>query len=768
MTAPAPPPAPTATAPAPSAPAGTPPAGAAASPPGGGSGPADTKPAGARPAAAAPGEAVDGVDGGSWAEPGQATSRPGEGTARNEHWRAARTVHGDQIGGDKVAGHKFELRFGDRTVPVRELSIDLVEPVRYAFVDPDNWSQLLQRFRRQRSAVIRGRPGHGKDAAAIRLLIGEVERVYHLDPTVDVAHLADSIAEQAESVGGARGGIGFLLCQPDGATKLRGFTFHALEMALAKANARLVITISPGQLAADQDVEPYVLDLPDQQVDRQKVFAGHLAWRCGDGLADRLLASETVKSLLGELDEGEASCHSAAELAAVISSECDDSGTVDGFRVRERRRRQHDQAFDLWFDSLRDAEERSFAVALAVLDGLPYEDVTAASRRLRRKLEVTQHLVVSGGKPELRIARNEALRTPTNRLLERLRAVEVEQQVRYAYGMVPVRTVRYKDPSYPIKVIERVWCRYQIQPTLLEWLGELIVERSEPVRIFAASTLGVLSRYSFDYLWTYALNGWANSKDYRLREAVAYALREPSGDKQLAASVGTIVGVWYANREQPRAQATAARAYGAGAGGLDTATAVDRLGRLATVDDYAVAVAIGDALADLIVEDPDRVAPIACAGLLSWFTDRLRSRPAQLAFLILADSLVTWEPDGGGGETRWPTLLHLARTAEALRAPLFGLWRRALSENVLHDQARGVLTGWAGLAEADPAQLDVLLRLFRAVVTVPRVEPRLLRILSALAAEWVRPDNLTPLPRAHRAVDALLTQIRHDAGHNGE
>src|SRR5690349_22616826 len=146
-------------------------------------------------------------------------------------------------------------------------------------------------------------------------------------------------------------------------------------------------------------------------------------------------------------------------------------------------------------------------------------------------------------------------------------------------------------------------------------------------------------------------------------------MREPTDDPDLAGSVGTIVTGWFANSGQPRAQATAARAYGVGVGGLDPATAIDRLGRLATVDSYPVAVGIGDALADLILQAPAETAPPACLALMSWFDDRLRRRAAHLAFLILASSLVTWEP-GEGGETRWPTLLHLARTVGELREPL--------------------------------------------------------------------------------------------------
>ena len=735
------------------------------SPPGGEAAGATPKP-GVAPGAVPDGQGtpagpVEDGEGGSWSEPGQATARSGEGTARNEHWRAARNVHGDHIAGDKIAGHKFEMRVADRTVPLRELSIELIEPVQYAFVNPDDWLDVQARFQRSRTAIVRGRAGQGKDACAIRLLSGETDVIYQIDPAVDVGGLADSVAEQAEILGVDGLRIGFLLCQPTEAGKLRGFTFHTLEKVLTATHSRLVITLPPGERPADDELDRYVIDLDGRPVDRWKIVASHLGWRCDDTLAAKLVVNPTVRELAGELAHEGLSCSAAAELAWIINSECTDDGLVNAARVRERHRRRQDESFGLWFDSLRDAEERSFAIALAVLDGLPYEEVSAAARRLRRKLESAQQLVLStattGGGSELKMAQHDRLRTPTARLLQTLRAEQAHERARYAYGMVPVHTVRYKDSAYPRKVIERIWRGYQVQPTLLEWLAELIISPSEPVRMFAASTLGVLSRYSFDYLCTAALHRWANSKDYRVREAVAYALREPANDPRLAASVSAVVAGWYANRDRPRAQATAARAYGVGVGRLDAVTAIDRLGRLATVDDYPVAVGIGDALADLILQDPVRVAPLACEALLSWFADGTRRRPAQLAFLILADSLVTWEAtDAEADEVRWPTLLHLARTVDCLRGPLFALWRRVINESVLHEQAHSVLTGWAGLAESDAVQLDVLTRLIRAIVTLPEPDGRVQRIVLRIVDAWVQPENLVPLPRAH---DAVVTQF---------
>ena len=699
--------------------------------------------------------------GGSWDKAGEATARSGEGTARNDHWQAARNVHGDHIAGDKVKGNKYEMWVGDRRVPLRELSIELADPVRYAFAKPDDWPGVREAFRRSRSAVVRGRAGQGKDACAIQLLTGETDVIYQIDPAVDVAGLADSVAEQLEMLPEERR-IGFLLCQPADAGKLRGFTFYTLETVLAARDARLVITLPPGAQPAD-DLDRFVIDLDVRPVDRWRIVTSHLAWRCDEVLAPKLVANPQVRELADELTHEGMSCHAAAELAWIISSECSDDGRINVPRVRERHERRQDESFELWFDSLRDVEERTFAIALAALDGLPYEEVAEAARRLRRRLDTSHRLALAEGKDrsELWAVDHDRFRTSTTRLLQTVRAERSAEVYRYAYGQVPVQTVKYKDRTYPRKVIERIWRGYQIQPTLLEWLAEIVHSASEPVRFFAASTLGVLARFSFDYLCNSVLDGWADSEDYRLREAVAYALREPANDEALASSVTAIVVGWYQNRGRPNAQATAARAYGVGVGGLDRDAAVERLGRLATVDELQVAIAIGDALADLILQAPREAAPVACRALLSWVTDRQRRRSAQLAFLIVADTIITWqERDDGGEATRWPTLLHLASSEDSIRGPLFLLWRRVINEAVLSEETHGVLSFWAGLAENDPPQLDALTRLIREVGTRPEPDRRIQTIVLGLAKDWIKPENLMPLPRAH---DAVVAQFA--AGH---
>ncbi len=742
-----------------------PPDAAAAGP--GQSAPADAgnaaQPADAEAKGAAPGDAgaADGDAGGTeeaWAKARQATNRSGAGSARREHSQAAKNAHsGDKVQGDKIAGHKFVLNLGGRPVVVPELSPDLADPVRFAFVNPRNWDELRRRFRASRTAIVRGRTGSGKDANAIRLLQGEVQTIYYLERETSIARLADSITEKATRLGGHEGGIGFLLCQPVRAHELTIGQFHALHTALDSTNARLVVTVTADGPALEQELDRYVLDLHDEPVDQLAIVTAHLSWWCNEEEAAKLLESEAVKELIGDLGNAEYSCRAAADLARNIQQEWADQGIVTTGGVWRRQRRRV-PPLNRWFDGLRTAEDRSFAIALAALDGLSYEEVSDGARRLRTRLareKQPKPATDAADKPE---PRAEPL-SPSAAMLDRLRAQTFSERLRYTYGLVPARTVRYRNDDYPKDVIELAWQGYHIQPTLIEWLGELVTVKSESVRFYAASALGVMARQSFEYLRMTFVQ-WADSDDYRVREAVAYALLEPVKVPELKLAVRAVVAGWYSNHGSRNQQATAARAYGIGIGGFGIDTVLDRLGRLATAGDFVVSSAIGDALADLVLDDPATNAPLVLNALLGWLDHHQRVRPAQLAFIIVATSLVEWIPkdeDDALG-TPWPMLLHLARTVEAVRDPMVALWSRLIARSVLFEEAQDAITGWAGLAEKDSVQLRMYVLL---ILQIAQRDPRAHDVLRRRIKQWIDPTNLNPLPQAERMVREQLARLDH-------
>ena len=88
----------------------------------------------------------------------------------------------------------------------------------------------------------------------------------------------------------------------------------------------------------------------------------------------------------------------AAELAEAIAEEADRAGAADGFdvlHIKAWRSRRGAEDFDIWFAGLGDTRTRSFAIALAVLNGLPYDAVAKAARALYRKFDTPAYMVMT-------------------------------------------------------------------------------------------------------------------------------------------------------------------------------------------------------------------------------------------------------------------------------------------------------------------------------------------------------------------------------------
>jgi len=675
---------------------------------------------------------------------------PGQGAARQEALRNAQHV----IDGDVVGRDKFVfLVGGEKKAAICRLSPLYCERVQDAFVDPEGWDELREQFGKRRTVILRGTPGQGRTATAVRLLMStSTEVMYNLDPRVDLNRLAEQIEQDQHGGGTVERGAGFLLCQPGHMAALHGRALRDLDDALIEADARLVLTVGPDMRLADEELIEYLVELPPAPSYR-RIVERHLEWRLGgERAAQELLAREDVQTVLDELLDEMTSCEEVALLAYIVSEE--DGDTINLARVRERMARRSLDAFDTWFEDLRGVDLRSFAIALAALDGFPYEDVARAAEKLHQRLAPSaQTLIVSpdSGQP---VNRNR-FRIPRRQLLELLRATVVDTEVRRPYGWVPSQAVAYKDRSYPRDVLFKVWHDYQIHDVLLAWLTDLIEEPSEQVVVQVATTLGVLSTFSFHHLLTAVLLKWAGSEELSKRDAVAYALRVPAADERLRGSVTHLVNFWFGSADDPASQATAARVHGLALASVDPEVSLAALDRLARDAVYEVKFAIGASFIDLLLSDAPQFAPRILSTLLRWFDDPERTDTARLVFLIVANDLVTElaASEAGASPVAWPSLLGLANDSPALRDLLIRAWCRVLSEGLYLDVAEGVVDDWARRAEGDRALLEAFARMVRAVGAA---DPRARAILRRCAAKWRSDDNLFPLPKAAHTVEVVL------------
>jgi hypothetical protein len=758
-------------APAPAAPAAPNAAGAPGANPGAGPSP---KPADATPPgdAAGPGDGPrasddDGSgsqdsarpDGGN--DAAAATTGFGQGGVRHGTvLNALANLDGDMVGGDK-----YVFLLGGKRHRLRRISPLVVESARHAFHEPPQWPVVREEFGKRRIVILRAEAGWGKTTAAVRLLLGcGVERIYHLDRNVDFGSLAERLdPEGAGPSEGVDPKSAFLLDRPTDIATLRGWLLQGLESSLARTDARLVLTVLPQAGMADADLLDYVVDLAAPPTHRELV-SRCLRWKLGDRQAAYLLADADIAALLDEQLGAETTCKLAADLASAIvdAAEADDAGLPDVARVRDQLARRGAEDFEIWIEGLHEPRLRSFATALAVLNGLPHEEVAYATRSLHRRIDpVRRPAAAETEDPEptpLERRPDDPYGPTRRRRLARLRAESALVELDTVGGPLPAQVLRYKDSDYPPLVIRHAWSQYQVQDALLGWFADLVTDTSEEVRIYASVALGVLGCDSFAYLTRRVFRPWAYDENPLLRSAVAYALSVCAGDPRLRSHVRALAEGWFADVDNPMAQATAARVYGVSLSGTEPLAAVDALIRLCVVDNVRVAVAIGHSVTDLLSQDDGLTVVVLrrlCAALLDF-----RSRPAALlAFLIVAAQLGVYTADLPVTATipEWPALLYGADRSADTREPLVALWRAALHEPLYRLEAERVLRTWAGLAESDPLLREQFLRLAGALAAG---DPRSATALRRHAAEWSAPA-LVSLPRTARALRVLLDREQH-------
>lgn len=758
--------------PAPATPSPAPQPGPAAAPRGGQPAPAAP---GAAPAGPAPGAGAGaGGDGqppagpqaptpeppannvGAGASASVATARTGQGSLRAGLLREAWT----HIGGDRVQGDKIVIQApGERGVVLRTVAAALVETVRHTFQAPPRWDDIQADAWQRRSVVLRGPGGAGKTAAAVRLLISaQVKAWYLLDSVAELTRLTE--LRQLGS------GAGLLLDRPRDLGELRGSQLAGLEGLLERADARLVLIAGP-DAELDRGVGEYVqrVTRPDSL---DAVLAAHLTHRLGEADAARALAADGVADLTAELLSDGPACRDAARLAEVLAHEYGGGG-IDPDRVRARMDSSGGEGPEEWFEGLGDTGLRTQAIALAVLGGLPQEDVALAASALLDRFRSDRGVLTTSVERGPVPLRQDPFAQSRRLLAEKLRARTVSAVTRGSFGWLPCTVAEYRNPDYPPRIIRHVWSEYRIQQELVGWLAELVDSPSQQVRSFAGTALGLIATESFDHIATQVLPGWVLHEDSgsARREAIAYALRVCARDPALRPGVHALVNGWYLSGTW-EFQAAAARAYGLCLGGADLDTAVRCLTQLGTVDHIQVAIAIGDAFADLVEEDVAAHAPLVLRAVAEMVHEPLSRPVGHLVFLILADALVTEEPAAPGTAPRArPTLLKLAAAdppGSELRRLLGYLWSEVIGGELFGDESANVLEAWAAQAETDPLLLDDLLRVL--VQDVAARSPRVGGLLRRYVTRWAERDRFRPLPRAAAVLGSALRPSA-DPAHSG-
>ncbi|RAO50852.1 hypothetical protein [Micromonospora saelicesensis] len=659
-----------------------------------------------------------------------------------------------KVAGDMVGGDKLVFALGDaEPAPLQALATWMSEPVRHAFVAPDGWDAVRVAASDRRVIVLRAGPGHGKVAAAIKLLQSPPDRrIFNLDRNVDLRRLGHWLDSDAKSENPLPRAAGFLLCEPLAWDQISAWVLQQLETRLEAIDARLMLTVTADTPLGDPDLTTYIVTLPPPRP-QTAVLAAHLAWSLNQpqAAAERLLAEPELAEFAERVFTADQSMKVAADLAVMIGQELD-GATVDLTRLKRRWAERATEDFEIWFGGLPDVQTRCLAIALAVLNGLPYEVVVYAAGRLAEILDGPQD-GADGNNP--RPPWRDPFSATRGELLRLLRARIRTTTVRGPFGSTPAEVMEYVGEDYASAILTRVWREYRIQVPLLRWLCGLADNPSEDVRIWTATALGVFAKQAFDFVHRNAMATMGVDKKFWLRDVAANALSVPAGNVRMRPLVESVVAGWYGNDNNRLGQATAARVWGTALGVHDPDRALNALERLTTIDDRRVAQGIADSLADLLLADEAGNAMRVLRRAGSWLFDDRRALSGTFVFLALAENL-TMEPVGGGGT--WPMLLFLADQRTELRDKLLAMWHRVIRSGLLADATARVLARWADLAEADAGVRTALANMLAALPgAVGRFDAVELNLRAQLS-QWLAPDNLQPKTLTAYAVEAELAK----------
>jgi hypothetical protein len=652
-----------------------------------------------------------------------------------------------RVAGDFIGRDQYIVNVAtDEPIRTQAVSKTRLDEIEHGYEEPDGFARLLDRVLPKRTVVLLGPAGQGKRATALRLLTRlQVTSIHVIDNAADLAELADRLEPDAA----------YVLFDPVRPDRLRGVVLQSLDAALERFHGRLFITVDADGPISDEDLRDYLVE-PCPPPVALRVLHRQLDWRLGPSVRARLLALPEVRALVDELlaDQGDSGPRVARDLAVLLSEEIGEDGVIDLERVHARLTRHRADDLDMWFRGLRDLPTRCHAIALAVLNGLPTEYVAEASARLRAIIESElPALMLTEGVLVPRVV--DPFGTSRQTRLRRLRAHAREGEFRGTSGWTPVEVEEYLDPSYVPAVLERAFRQYEIQSQLLEWMSGLVRHASQTVRIQSAFSLGMFAACGFEQVQLRLLMPWAGSDDLRLRQAAAIALRYPASLPKLRNTVRRLIRRWYGSKSQPALQSTAALSYGYSYGIQQPDVAMDALDRLAAMDKWQVALGVGEALANLLLEHDTAIATDIFLALLRWLDDREKMPTAEIAFLVMANYLAV-EDDLEAVRPRldfWPGLLDLADREPSLRGALALLWQRVLSSSRFSRVAMDTLENWAGDAEFDPRGARALASL--ALAASEGQERTRLLFLRA-TDQWTEHTNLKPKWKAAAAVRSVL------------
>ncbi|WP_416210387.1 hypothetical protein, partial [Frankia sp. Cr1] len=693
---------------------------------------------------------------------------------------------GDVIGGSGGLGGPGEPHGGTRRGDAESGRVpdSVLDRLTASFVPPACYPRLLRAVGQRRVVVFRAVPGWGRGTTALRVL----------------AELCDSHYRGDGGCGGVR------RLEPDPAVPLRRLTFrgarplprqaaYLVENApfddlaalrasdldrigreLAEIDSYLVVTVD-AEVSFRGDLDGYLVD-GEQPPSALALLASHVAWSEGvkpDEVKARIAATPEISVMLDGLVANGPDATAVAELASRLARWEDEPERLQ--RATAWAGNHSTSRIHAWLSGL-DTQQMAFVLALAVLDGRPYRTVAQAAALLVTHLRAAGLAPAANAHPAGSTAgttagtgvTGTATRAPGPApeaeavpglpagplgvgladLLKVSLAEVTEGLEPTGFGLVRTKVLRFRDSTYPRRVLEWAWQDHaEAQLPLLAWLAELATDRRSVVRVRAAAATGLISRFAFDDVRRQLWLPWSTSPNQRYREAVLAALRVPAETVELAPHVHRMLTDWRRHTSNPWRLWTTARAWGASVGRTNPYRALQVLGDLADTASLVVSRAISQSVYELFDGAPASLRKLVVGDLVDWASDERQAvrRTAAHAFLQLAlDATAAGLPDA----ELWPALLAMIEADELDAATLEPLWVAVAEFPELARTAARCLRDWVLAAEEDRRLEEPLGRAVRGRVGTDDE----LRHLYQLLDDWQADAPLTT-----RYLVALLDSI---------